>query len=89
MLILLFKLLVNTRPQVFVVRLDTIKILLFMLLPLFCQVSRDSPNETNRLRRERDELQSLVEKFEKHLTEVRNHCISQNIATDKDIVGKC
>lgn len=37
---------------------------------LFSQVSRDSPSEVNRLRRERDELQSLVEKFEKHLTEV-------------------
>lgn len=36
------------------------------------QVSRDSPSEVNRLRRERDELQSLVEKFEKHLTEVNN-----------------
>ena len=60
-----------------------------MPFPLFCQVSRDSPNETNRLRRERDELQSLVEKFEKHLTEVRNYCISQNIVTDKDKIGKC
>ena len=47
---------------------------LFCLLP---QVSRDSPNETNRLRRERDELQSLVEKFEKHLTEVSGFCIWQ------------
>ena len=37
------------------------------------QVSRDSPSEVNRLRRERDELQSLVEKFEKHLTEVWNY----------------
>ena len=39
------------------------------------QVSRDSPSEVNRLRRERDELQSLVEKFEKHLTEVWNYDI--------------
>ena len=34
-------------------------------------MSQDSPSEVNRLRRERDELQSMVEKFEKHLTEVR------------------
>ena len=47
----------------------------FALICLLPQVSRDSPNETNRLRRERDELQSLVEKFEKHLTEVSGFCI--------------
>lgn len=40
---------------------------------LWFQVSRDSPSEVNRLRRERDELQSLVEKFENHLTEVWNY----------------
>ena len=35
------------------------------------QNSGTSPGEMKRLRRERDELQALVEKFEKHLQEVR------------------
>lgn len=51
---------------------DWLVFLLCLIPDLFSQVSRDSPSEVNRLRRERDELQSLVEKFEKHLTEVRN-----------------
>lgn len=46
------------------------------------RVSRDSPNETNRLRRERDELQSLVEKFEKHLTEIQENV--KTLTQDRD-----
>lgn len=45
-------------------------------------VSRDSPSEVNRLRRERDELQSLVEKFEKHLTEIQENV--KTLTQDRD-----
>ncbi|XP_020629879.1 centrosomal protein of 135 kDa-like isoform X1 [Orbicella faveolata] len=46
------------------------------------RVSRDSPSEVNRLRRERDELQSLVEKFEKHLTEIQENV--KTLTQDRD-----
>ncbi|RMX44908.1 hypothetical protein pdam_00012554 [Pocillopora damicornis] len=46
------------------------------------KVSRDSPSEVNRLRRERDELQSLVEKFEKHLTEIQENV--KTLTQDRD-----
>eukprot|EP00794_Sanderia_malayensis_P007402 gene7402-8222_t len=42
----------------------------------------DTSSEANRLRRERDELQSMLEKFERHLTGIQNNV--RNLTTEKE-----
>ncbi|XP_048589122.1 centrosomal protein of 135 kDa-like isoform X2 [Nematostella vectensis] len=46
--------------------------------------SGGSSTEVNRLRRERDELQGLVEKFEKHMTEIQSNV--KTLTQDRDKV---
>ncbi|XP_065058745.1 centrosomal protein of 135 kDa-like [Rhopilema esculentum] len=42
----------------------------------------DNSNEVSRLRRERDELQSMLEKFERHLASIQSNV--QNLTTEKE-----